>query len=280
MPEIKSPSDGYEDEVSEYYEPTKEAERRLRMAQSVIESFPDLKKLCEAVLFYKDISTATTAAMELNLVGLAICDVFFYGVGVRDELRHVIHDAEVIPIMLPSVRTVAYQQIDFIYKALGLGQNLKFKTVEAKTGGRKPFNSPLSPSLIAFRLFHIMERFVIPKEDTERWDKHFRETKSIKDALDRDAPYYLENSDRLALSDAIVSLPKLTGTTAYVDWAEAGAWLLVDHWSAYLRLDDDPLPALPAKWVAAAAKRKGKKGALRDIVRKKLEIGFKAITPV
>ena len=246
----------------------------LADAAFYVSDYPALFELCNVALQDGD----PEAAEHIRKVGVAIADVLYYSAFGHEGIRQVLEDADAMPISLSPFKDSASQHIDNIYEHLRFGKKLSCKITHSK-GGPKRFRSVSAPSSVAYGLYLVMEPYVIPESETDRREAKRLAIRNAIDNLDKNDPDFLKKLEKWEFEKAITFLPTLTEETSW-KWAEVGAQAMVDfrEW-----VDDadmlpvNQMPSIPEKWIAAAAKRKGKTGALRDMVCKNLESGFKSI---
>lgn len=233
-------------------------------------AYPDLLNLCTAA------KAGDHAAFQaIYEIGLGVSMSYMKAVGAHTDFRQSVRTRNVVPGPIFAARDLTDQFLTFLWDTVGFGRELQFRTAPAK-GGPKRFKAQAAPSFVAYELFWLISDYrlnVAPTEveATRKGLKAEMRLKASEQPLTEEARTLLLEQYFLLIELAL--LPDLKGTN-YLKWAEVGARAMVD-----LTLPNLNLPPIPPEWQTKASKRKGKVGALRDIVRKELESGFKALTP-
>jgi len=232
---------------------------------------PAIHKLCDSAIQNGDIE----AVRELVKIGLIVSDVLLVAAHSHDNILTYVRGLYTIPVSMPAIAEKADLAMEIVRDIFGFGSELPIKIRKPK-GGRSRFKGTESPTQIALDLLAAFEK-ERPHKDKYYYAEWYASALKVKNTKRFESDFDSEPGERLNAEQMlyfdVVLLPDFKGDD-YLTWANVGARVMVDGCSQILGV-----PPIPDAWRAMAKKRKGKLGALRDIVRNELESGFKAIVP-
>lgn len=244
------------------------AEQKELLYEPLKSGHPALHKLCEAATRQGDIE----AARELVRIGILVADTIVLAGYSHENILNYIRGLYTMPIAISAIREKADLTMEIMRDVFGFGSDMPIQ-IHKPAGGQR-FKTSTSPTQIALNLFEVFEKERLHKDDKGYSELRASVLKVKKtgwfETIVACEPGEKAYPEHLLYMD-IKLLPELEGTD-YATWAEVGAKVMVDGCNQI-----QGVPQIPAEWVAMAKKRKGKVGALRDIVCKMLESGFKSI---